>query len=79
MNGLFVDLIGLLQRRRPAPLPADNNADIRRTPCLSKGVRVSSRKNTKVKILHPPRRNANYEYIRRAIFRDSWFTMHTLV
>ena len=68
MNGLFVDLIGLLQRPNDigaAPLPADNNADIRRTPCLSKGVRVSSRKNAKVKILHPARRNANYGYIQR--------------
>ena len=68
MNGLFVDLIGLLQRPNDigaTPLPADNNADIRRTPCLSKGVRVSSRENAKIRNLYPARRNANYEYIRR--------------
>ena len=46
--------------------------------CPQKGVWVSSRKNAKARILHPPRRNANYEYIQRAIFRDSWFTMHTI-
>ena len=45
--------------------PSDNNDATRRTPRPQKAVRISSRKNAKARILHPARRNANYEYIRR--------------
>ena len=37
----------------------------REKTCSSELGRIPSRKNAKVRILHPTRQNANYEYIRR--------------